>query len=99
MYFTVTVTFVCFSVTMAVRGEEHALIVDGQTLTFALTDHRPVFLQLCHRCVAVLCCRMSPIQKAQVCVMQRLTDWLLLFVIDWSLLIVLYLSWATYTRE
>ena len=72
MYFTVTVTFVCFSVTMAVRGEEHALIVDGQTLTFALTDHRPVFLQLCHRCVAVLCCRMSPIQKAQVCIMQRL---------------------------
>ena len=74
---------------MAVRGEEHALIVDGQTLTFALTDHRPVFLQLCHRCVAVLCCRMSPIQKAQVCVMQRLIDWLLLFVIDWLLLFVI----------
>lgn len=53
-------------VTMSDRGEDYALIVDGQTLTFALTNHRPFFLQLCQHCVAVLCCRMSPIQKAQV---------------------------------
>ncbi|XP_070173336.1 phospholipid-transporting ATPase IF-like isoform X2 [Littorina saxatilis] len=54
------------TVTMAENGVEHVLIVSGQSLTFALADHRNVLLQLCQTCVAVLCCRMSPIQKAQV---------------------------------
>ncbi|XP_074657516.1 phospholipid-transporting ATPase IF-like isoform X2 [Tubulanus polymorphus] len=43
-----------------------ALIVDGVSLAFAITDHRKTFLQLCEMCDAVLCCRMSPIQKAEV---------------------------------
>ncbi|KAK7484877.1 hypothetical protein BaRGS_00023920 [Batillaria attramentaria] len=64
------------TVTMADRGEEYALIVDGRTLKYALTDHREVFVLLCRKCIAVLCCRMSPIQKAQVVrVVKRSEGW------------------------
>ncbi|KAK3094796.1 hypothetical protein FSP39_006359 [Pinctada imbricata] len=47
-------------------NQKFALIVDGMSLTFALHDHQDLFRALCKRCKAVLCCRMSPLQKAQV---------------------------------
>ncbi|XP_062717096.1 probable phospholipid-transporting ATPase IA isoform X2 [Aedes albopictus] len=44
-----------------------ALIVDGKTLKYALScDLRTDFLDLCISCKAVICCRVSPIQKADV---------------------------------
>ncbi|KAL3847179.1 hypothetical protein ACJMK2_018103 [Sinanodonta woodiana] len=43
-----------------------ALVVDGSSLTFALSEHAAVFRDLCRKCVAVLCCRMTPLQKADV---------------------------------
>lgn len=44
-----------------------AVIIDGKTLSFAL-DHslRKDFLDLCCSCMSVICCRVSPIQKAEV---------------------------------
>jgi phospholipid-transporting ATPase len=44
-----------------------AIVVDGRTLTFAL-DHslRSDFLDLCSSCQSVICCRVSPIQKAEM---------------------------------
>ncbi|KAK2720099.1 probable phospholipid-transporting ATPase IA isoform X3 [Artemia franciscana] len=50
-------------------GKENdvALIVDGKTLTFALTcEIRKDFLSLCRSSKAVICCRVSPMQKAEV---------------------------------
>ncbi|PWY72960.1 phospholipid-translocating P-type ATPase [Aspergillus heteromorphus CBS 117.55] len=45
----------------------HALVVDGDTLRFMLDDAlRQKFLLLCRRCKSVLCCRVSPAQKAAV---------------------------------
>ncbi|XP_078614739.1 phospholipid-transporting ATPase IF-like isoform X2 [Branchiostoma floridae x Branchiostoma japonicum] len=44
----------------------HALVVDGMSLAHILTDHRDMFMELCQNCTAVLCCRMSPLQKAEV---------------------------------
>ena len=45
---------------------DHALIIDGKSLAYALIDHRDAMQELCEIAVTVLCCRMSPIQKAQV---------------------------------
>ena len=44
-----------------------AVVVDGKTLAFAL-DHslRKDFLDLCCSCQSVICCRVSPIQKAEM---------------------------------
>ncbi|CAO3680797.1 unnamed protein product [Umbelopsis ramanniana] len=44
-----------------------ALIIDGRALTFALEkDIERIFLDLAKRCKAVICCRVSPLQKALV---------------------------------
>lgn len=44
-----------------------ALIVDGTTLKYALScDLRRDFLDLCISCKVVICCRVSPMQKAEV---------------------------------
>ncbi|OTB08308.1 hypothetical protein M426DRAFT_52148 [Hypoxylon sp. CI-4A] len=45
----------------------HALIVDGFTLRWVLHDTlKQKFLLLCKQCASVLCCRVSPAQKASV---------------------------------
>ncbi|TPX31714.1 hypothetical protein SmJEL517_g05015 [Synchytrium microbalum] len=47
--------------------EPLALIIDGKTLDFALErDIELIFLQLATLCKAVICCRVSPLQKALV---------------------------------
>ncbi|RUS78809.1 hypothetical protein EGW08_013427 [Elysia chlorotica] len=43
-----------------------SLVVDGKSLAYALRKHPDWLRELCSHCVAVLCCRMSPIQKAEV---------------------------------
>lgn len=44
-----------------------ALIIDGKSLTFALEkDVEKLFLELAVMCKAVICCRVSPLQKALV---------------------------------
>ncbi|KAG0792196.1 hypothetical protein G6F22_005934 [Rhizopus arrhizus] len=52
------------------RGEELeplALIIDGKALTFALEkDIEKIFFDLAVLCKAVICCRVSPLQKALV---------------------------------
>ena len=51
------------------RENEAALIIDGKTLLYALTpDLRKDFLDLCVSCKSVICCRVSPSQKAEVSV-------------------------------
>ncbi|OQE18015.1 hypothetical protein PENSTE_c019G07314 [Penicillium steckii] len=50
----------------------HAVIVDGETLKLMLADElKQKFLLLCKQCKAVLCCRVSPSQKAAVVNMVR----------------------------
>lgn len=45
----------------------HALIIDGDTLKLMLDDElKQKFLLLCKQCKSVLCCRVSPAQKAAV---------------------------------
>ncbi len=47
--------------------EELALIIDGKSLGFALQKEiAPIFLELAILCKAVVCCRVSPLQKALV---------------------------------
>lgn len=49
--------------------KETALIIDGKTLKYALScELRREFYELCVDCKAVICCRVSPIQKAD-CIM------------------------------
>lgn len=45
----------------------HALVIDGDSLKLCLDDRiRQKFLLLCKECRSVLCCRVSPAQKAAV---------------------------------
>ncbi|KAI9809312.1 MAG: hypothetical protein M1825_002603 [Sarcosagium campestre] len=45
----------------------HAIVIDGETLKLVLhEDLRQKFLLLCKQCKSVLCCRVSPAQKAAV---------------------------------
>ncbi|PNY27918.1 Phospholipid-transporting ATPase [Tolypocladium capitatum] len=50
-----------------IEMETLALIIDGKSLTFALEkDLEKLFLDLAVICKAVICCRVSPLQKALV---------------------------------
>ncbi|RDA94570.1 hypothetical protein CP533_2389 [Ophiocordyceps camponoti-saundersi (nom. inval.)] len=50
----------------------HGLVIDGFTLRWALNDRlRQKFLLLCKQCKSVLCCRVSPAQKAAVVAMVK----------------------------
>nr|POE79545.1 phospholipid-transporting atpase dnf1 [Quercus suber] len=45
----------------------HAIVIDGETLKLMLDDRlKQKFLLLCKECRSVLCCRVSPAQKAAV---------------------------------
>ena len=48
-------------------GPTHAIVIDGDSLRLVLEEGlRQRFLLLCKKCKAVLCCRVSPAQKAAV---------------------------------
>uniref|UniRef100_A0A8C9FNX4 Phospholipid-transporting ATPase n=1 Tax=Pavo cristatus TaxID=9049 RepID=A0A8C9FNX4_PAVCR len=55
-------------------SQEYGLIIDGSTLSLILnpsqdsssSHYKSIFLQICLKCTAVLCCRMAPLQKAQI---------------------------------
>ncbi len=48
-------------------GEGHyGFVVDGLCLAQALVKHRDLLADVASQCEAVVCCRMSPIQKAEV---------------------------------
>lgn len=49
------------------KQNDVALITDGKTLKYAMgCDLKKDFLDLCVSCKVVICCRVSPIQKAEV---------------------------------
>uniref|UniRef100_A0A3B3ST18 Phospholipid-transporting ATPase n=1 Tax=Paramormyrops kingsleyae TaxID=1676925 RepID=A0A3B3ST18_9TELE len=49
------------------QENELALIIDGQTLKYALSfEVRQSFLDLALSCKAVICCRVSPLQKSEI---------------------------------
>lgn len=54
---------------------DYGLIIDGAALSLIMKpredgsssgNYRELFLEICRNCSAVLCCRMAPLQKAQV---------------------------------
>ncbi|KAJ3584846.1 hypothetical protein NHX12_015341, partial [Muraenolepis orangiensis] len=54
---------------------DFGLIIDGATLSAVLQpsqedsnsgNYKEIFLEICRNCSAVLCCRMAPLQKAQI---------------------------------
>lgn len=54
---------------------DYGLIIDGATLSAVMRppqedlnsgSYKEIFLEICRNCSAVLCCRMAPLQKAQV---------------------------------
>ena len=50
------------------KGQEQplAVIIDGTTLEFALNEHKESFLEITSKCHSVICCRVSPLQKALI---------------------------------
>ncbi|XP_057186995.1 phospholipid-transporting ATPase IH isoform X1 [Triplophysa rosa] len=56
--------------------QDYGLIIDGATLSAILKptqegtrnggNYKEIFLEICRNCSAVLCCRMAPLQKAQI---------------------------------
>nr|XP_056715233.1 phospholipid-transporting ATPase IG [Euleptes europaea] len=55
-------------------SQEYGLVIDGATLSLILNPsqdscsghYKNIFEQICLKCTAVLCCRMAPLQKAQI---------------------------------
>uniref|UniRef100_A0A8C2C6B1 Phospholipid-transporting ATPase n=1 Tax=Cyprinus carpio TaxID=7962 RepID=A0A8C2C6B1_CYPCA len=55
-------------------NQDYGFIIDGATLSIVMnpqhevdaSQYKSLFLQICQNCTAVLCCRMAPLQKAQV---------------------------------
>ncbi|XP_034472118.1 probable phospholipid-transporting ATPase IF isoform X2 [Drosophila innubila] len=47
-------------------GQECALLIDGKSLAVALADAPTEFRDVAVKCTAVLCCRLSPLQKSEV---------------------------------
>ncbi|CAI5519099.1 unnamed protein product [Closterium sp. Naga37s-1] len=54
-------------------AQEHAVVIDGKALALVLANDalRAAFLELALQCASVICCRVSPKQKAQVTAMVR----------------------------
>ncbi|XP_055550514.1 probable phospholipid-transporting ATPase IIA isoform X2 [Wyeomyia smithii] len=48
------------------RKQDCALVVSGESLEICLQYYQPEFMELATACPAVVCCRCSPTQKAQV---------------------------------
>ncbi|XP_069495994.1 phospholipid-transporting ATPase IB isoform X2 [Ambystoma mexicanum] len=63
-----TLTQHCTNLGPSLRKENDlALIIDGQTLKYALSfEVRQCFLDLALSCKAVICCRVSPLQKSEI---------------------------------
>ncbi|KAK5613463.1 Phospholipid-transporting ATPase IG [Crenichthys baileyi] len=63
-------------ITRSWSGASHGFgfIIDGASLSMVLSSssesnsslYKNLFLQICQNCTAVLCCRMAPLQKAQI---------------------------------
>ncbi|KAG1671350.1 hypothetical protein FOA52_002960 [Chlamydomonas sp. UWO 241] len=53
-------------------SREYAMVIDGKALSYALSERlSPMFLSTGLMCQAVICCRVSPLQKAQVTALVR----------------------------
>uniref|UniRef100_A0A146X6U7 Phospholipid-transporting ATPase n=1 Tax=Fundulus heteroclitus TaxID=8078 RepID=A0A146X6U7_FUNHE len=58
----------------SVAGNDYGFIIDGASLSMVLSTssesnsncYKKLFLEICKNCTAVLCCRMAPLQKAQI---------------------------------
>eukprot|EP00834_Sanchytrium_tribonematis_P002924 NODE_101_length_19951_cov_0.932501.p1 type:complete len:1126 gc:universal NODE_101_length_19951_cov_0.932501:4012-635(-) len=62
-----------FAKQLQVNINNNALVIDGEALEQALSPiHVDLFLRFCARCSSVICCRVSPLQKAEVVKMVRL---------------------------
>ena len=46
-------------------------VVDGESLAHSLKEHRQLFSDVSSHCTTAVCCRMSPIQKAEVVKMEK----------------------------
>jgi phospholipid-transporting ATPase len=50
------------------------ICIEGGALAYCLMEHcHSAFLELCNSCRSVVCCRVSPMQKAQVNVLRCLS--------------------------
>ncbi|XP_058127201.1 phospholipid-transporting ATPase IF [Anopheles ziemanni] len=56
------------------RGTTFALLIDGGSLTIALESLKEQFRDVSIRCHAVLCCRLSPLQKCEVVQLMKTVD-------------------------
>uniref|UniRef100_A0A8C1B7W2 Phospholipid-transporting ATPase n=1 Tax=Cyprinus carpio carpio TaxID=630221 RepID=A0A8C1B7W2_CYPCA len=71
-----TFTHMCRSHRLSGDYQDYGLIIDGATLSAVLKptqdvtsnggNYKEIFLEICRNCSAVLCCRMAPLQKAQI---------------------------------
>ncbi|KAL6117436.1 atp11c [Pungitius sinensis] len=60
--------------TWSSANQDYGFIIDGATLSMVLNSssesnsnrYKSLFLQICQNCTSVLCCRMAPLQKAQI---------------------------------
>ena len=67
-------SLLCLPHRLSADTPDFGLIIDGAALSLVMKpredgssgNYRELFLEVCRNCSAVLCCRMAPLQKAQV---------------------------------
>ena len=71
-YLIICCAFLLFSIPYVRRRiwdepiQNFGFVVDGESLAHSLREHRQLLSEVCSHCNTVVCCRMSPIQKAEV---------------------------------
>eukprot|EP00727_Mastigamoeba_balamuthi_P007991 m51a1_g3812 putative probable phospholipid-transporting atpase id isoform x2 (1077) ;mRNA; r:257639-262020 len=58
------------------NGEDNALVINGFTTDMAVNNHAELFMELASKAHSVICCQVTPLQKAQIvgCVKSRTKD-------------------------
>ena len=56
--------------------DRYGLVVDGSSLTLIMPvqENKQLLFQIAAKCSAVVCCRMSPLQKSEIVKMMKLLN-------------------------
>ena len=67
------ITLTSDNVQVTMMEDRYGLIVDGSSLTLImpLTENKELLFQIAEKCSAVVCCRMSPLQKSEIVKMMK----------------------------
>ena len=66
-------TLTSYNAQVTLMEDRYGLIVDGSSLTLIMpvSENKELLFQIAEKCSAVVCCRMSPLQKSEIVKMMK----------------------------